>query len=283
VKILELVLRHRLSWLAIGAAWFVACSGAVWRPASEANPASSSRLQRILERGELRVGTSADLPPLTLRDAEGSMTGFEVDLVRSLAAAMGLEPRFVVKPFGELLGTLEADEVDLVVAGMTMTPDRNARFAFAGPTFISGTSLVSLHPELTEPAELADLDRPERRYAALAGSTSADFVRRQLPRASLVETADYAEGVAMLLAGDADAMVADFLACKLASWEHAEAGLRALHTPLTTEPLGIALPPDDPLLLNLVQNYLNTLERTGELTLLKARWLSRGGWLHEQP
>jgi ABC-type amino acid transport substrate-binding protein len=53
--------------------------------------------------------------------------------------------------------------------------------------------------------------------------------------------------------------------------------------PFTTEPLGIALPPDDPLLLNLVTNYLNTLENTGELAQLKARWLSNGEWVAELP
>jgi ABC-type amino acid transport substrate-binding protein len=52
-------------------------------------------------------------------------------------------------------------------------------------------------------------------------------------------------------------------------------------TPFTTEPLGIALPADDPLLLNLVQNFLNTIRDTGELTLLKARWLADGDWLEE--
>jgi ABC-type amino acid transport substrate-binding protein len=269
-------------WLVLCAVCLAACSGA-WSPADEslALPAGS-RLSAILARGELRVGTSADLPPLTLRDENDAVTGFEVDLVKALASAMGLETRFVVKPFAELLGTLEAGEVDLVVAGMTMTPERNARVAFAGPIFVSGASLVSSHLELTEPSDLEDLDDPARTYAALAGSTSADFVRRSLPRATLVETRDYAEATAMLLADEVDAMVADFLACKLASWQHGDAGLRVLRTPLTTEPLGIALPPDDPLLLNLVQNYLNTLESTGELTVLKARWLSREGWLQEE-
>ncbi len=261
----------------------MACGGAAWLPNAGGGASDASRLQRILDSGELRIATSADLPPLIFRDEEDAVQGYEADLVRALAAAMGLEPRFVVKPFQELIGTLEAGEVDLVVAGMTMTPERNARVAFAGPTFISGTSLVSADRALTEPASLSDLDDESRTYAALAGSTSADFVRRLLPKATLVETSDYAEGTAMVLSGDADAMVADFLACKLASWEHGDADLRVLRTPLTTEPLGIALPPDDPLLQNLVENYLDTLERTGELTLLKARWLSRGGWLQEQP
>jgi polar amino acid transport system substrate-binding protein len=54
-----------------------------------------------------------------------------------------------------------------------------------------------------------------------------------------------------------------------------------MRTPFTIEPLGIALPPDAPLLLNLVSNYLNTLEDTGLLGQFKAKWLADGSWMSE--
>jgi len=251
-------------------------------PAREASPAPS-RLAAILERGELRVATSADLPPLNMRDRAGRVTGFEIDLVRALADAMHLEVRIVETPFPDLLPTLERGEVDLVISGLTMTPERNARVAFAGPYFISGTSLVTRDLEPEQVRDLPSLDASGLTFAALAGSTSADFVREELPEAELVLARSYDEAIGQLLAGEVDAVVADFLRCKLAEWRHADAGLRALSTPFTTEPLGIALPADDPLLLNLVENYLRTLEKTGELTLLKARWLFDGAWLDELP
>ncbi len=52
-------------------------------------------------------------------------------------------------------------------------------------------------------------------------------------------------------------------------------------TPFTIEPLGIALPADAPLLVNLVENYLRSLENTGILTQLKAKWFSDGSWVSE--
>ena len=67
------------------------------------------------------------------------------------------------------------------------------------------------------------------------------------------------------------------------SWRNPDAGLSTLATPFTIEPLGIALPADDPLFLNLVENYLNTLEGTGLLTAFKAKWFSDGSWLNELP
>ena len=61
------------------------------------------------------------------------------------------------------------------------------------------------------------------------------------------------------------------------------AGLSTLVTPFTVEPLGIALPAGDPLFVNLVENYLNTLEGTGLLVQLKAKWFSEGSWVSELP
>src|SRR5262245_52336101 len=237
---------------------------------------AGSQLPRILAAGALRVGTAADLPPLGMRNKQGDLIGLEIDLVRRLGAAMNLKVEFVEKPFAELLPALERSEVDLVVAGLTITPERNARVAFAGPYFISGASILSLSPGLAQVEDPAALDAPERTFVALESSTNEAFIRKNMPRAKLVTVATNDAGVQMVLNKQADALIADLQVCTLAQWRNPDAGLQARLDPFTTEPLGIALPPDDPLLLNLVTNYLNTLENTGELAQLKARWLSNG-------
>ncbi len=255
------------------------------RSASSGSAAAptTGALAQILVRGELRVGVSADLPPLNMKDRGGEIVGLEIDLVRALAEAMGLELHFVERPFAELLPTLESGGVDLVISGLTMTPERNARVAFAGPYLVSGTSLVSRSEALASAQDPAALDSPAHRFAALEGSTSQRFVQTVLPRARLVATADYESAVAMLIAGEVDALVADQQICLLAVWRNPDAGLTASPTAFTVEPLGIALPANAPLLLNLVTNYLSTLETTGLLTRFKARWLNDGSWVAELP
>jgi len=260
----------------LAALGLAACQG--FAPAS-APATAGGRLAAVLESGELRVGTSGELPPLNLRDSSGQVRGFEADLVELLAEAMKLEVRYVVKPFAELLPSLERGEVDLVISGMTITPERNARVAFAGPYFVSGTSMLTRAGLFEHVESSEELDDASRTFAALESSTSERFIEEALPKAKRVSTRDYESAVQLLIEGKVDAVIADHLACKLAIWRHPDADLTALRTPFTTEPLGIALPADDPLLLNLVQNYLNTLKDTGQLTLLKARWLADGSWL----
>ena len=241
------------------------------------------RLQRILTSGELRVGVSGNQPPLNMRSRSGNVIGLEIELVQALASSMGLRATLVQKNFAELLPALERGDVDLVISGMTITPERNARVAFAGPYLISGKSVLSKSKRVASVETPGELDDPSRSYAALAGSTSEAFVRDILPRARLVSTPDYDAAVALVLSDEVDAMVADYPICALSILRHPEAGLSMLTTPFTLEPLGIALPAGDPLFVNLVENYLSTLEGTGLLTQLKAKWFSDGSWVSELP
>jgi len=244
---------------------------------------TSRRLQRVLESHELRVGLSGNQPPLNMKNERGEIVGLDVDMVEALADAMGLEVRLVVTPFADLLPALEKGEVDLVVSGMTITPERNARVAFAGPYLISGKSVLSKSKRIASVESPSELDDPGRTYVVLGGSTSEKFVKEVLPQAKLVTTPDYDTAVQMVIDDEADALVADFPICKVSVLRHPEAGLSALTTPFTVEPLGIALPPGDPLFVNLVENYLTTLEDTGMLTQFKAKWFSYGSWVSELP
>jgi polar amino acid transport system substrate-binding protein len=241
------------------------------------------RLQRILDSGELRVGLSGNQPPLNMTDKNGEIIGLEVDLMKALAQSMGLTTRFVVKPFADLIPAIERGEVDVVISGMTITPERNARVAFAGPYFISGKSVLTKSPTIASADNATLLNNADQRYAVLAGSTSETFVGQALTKAVSVPATDYDTAVQMVLDDEVDAMIADFPICQLSVMRHPEAGLSTLMTPFTIEPLGIALPADDPLLVNLIENYLNTLENTGLLVQFKAKWFSDGSWISELP
>jgi polar amino acid transport system substrate-binding protein len=242
-----------------------------------------SPLQQILSSGELRVGTPGDVPPLSMRDRGGELIGLEIDLMRALASTMNVKMRFVEIPFSDLIPALERGEIELAVAGMTITPERNARVAFAGPYLISGNTLLARTRALADTEDLAQLDDPKLSFATLESSTSASFVRTHLSKAKLVTKPDNDACVKAIVAGEVDGMIGDLQVSTVARWRNPDAELHMRYAPFTTEPLGIAVAPGDPLFLNLVTNYLNTLEKTGELAQLKAKWLGDGAWLEQLP
>jgi polar amino acid transport system substrate-binding protein len=269
--------------IALAIAAMLACGCAQMGGAGGGGGAPAGRIDRILASGELRVGLTGSQPPLNVTDRDGELIGLEVDLVRALARSMGVEVRFVPTPFAELLPALERGELDMVASGLTITPERNARVAFAGPYLISGKSLLTRSDELANADSVTVLDDPQRSYSALAGSTSERFVKELLPSAGLRTAPDYDAAVKLVLDDQVDAMIADFPICALSVMRHQDAGLVMHHTPFTIEPIGIALPADDPLLVNLVENYLRTIDETGILTTLKAKWFTRGDWIQKLP
>ena len=147
---------------------------------------TSSGLDRIAQSGVLRVGTAANMPPLNMVDKSGVPMGLDVDLASYIAGAMGVELSLVIKPFPELLPALEAGEVDMVISGMTITPERNMKVAFAGPYHISGKALLTKFKSLVTSEDISKLNSEAFAFTALESSTSASLVETMMPKARLV-------------------------------------------------------------------------------------------------
>lgn len=237
----------------------------------------------IIESGRLRVGMSGTQPPLNMISKSGELMGLDVELARALADAMRLDLVLIRKPFRDLLSGLEDDEYDLVISSLTITPARNARVAFAGPYMISGAALLTRKALIPELADIDALDTPDRTWGALDGSTSEELIQEAFPNAKLVVSDDLQSLVPMIASGEIDGLIGDLPYVQFEMARRPGDDLAVLPQPFTTEPLGIALPPNSPLFSNLVQNYLNTLEYTGLLMQMKADWLQGGEWLSEMP
>jgi polar amino acid transport system substrate-binding protein len=247
------------------------------------SPSSSPVLDRVLKRGELVVGTAANMPPPNMTTRDGKVVGMEPDLARYLADTMGVDLRLETMQFSELIGGLKSGKVDMVLSSMSITPHRNLEVAFAGPYFISGKCVLTKVDALASVESASDINRANLRITALAGSTSAAFVEEMIPQAQLNAAPDYDSAVSRIFSGEADVMVADYPICLVTHARHPDAGLISVITRLTYEPIGIALPAGDPLLLNFVDNTLQGLAITGQLDRLQDRWFKDGRWLEQLP
>ena len=123
-------------------------------------------LDRIMQRGELRVGIAGNQPPLNATTKSGEIIGLDADISRLLAGNMGVKAKFVTLPFPDLLPALEAGKVDIVLSSMTMTPDRNLKVAFVGPYFISGKGVLTKTQTAASLQDTTGLNKPNFRLAA---------------------------------------------------------------------------------------------------------------------
>ena len=248
-----------------------------------ANSSNSPVIDWVQERGELVVGTMGKMPPLNMTTKKGEIIGLEVDLVKMMAKAMGVKYRMETMPFPDLLPALQEGKVDMVLSGMTITPDRNLKVAFVGPYFMSGKAFMTKIKTIAEADEASDINNPGTKLVALRGSTSQSFVEEFIPKATLWTANDYDEAVNMVLKDQVHAMIADYPICVVSIFRYPNAGLLTVITPITYEPLGVAVPAGDPLLVNWLENFLASVEGSGNLDALKLKWFATGSWLRELP
>jgi len=244
-------------------------------------PSSSPVLDRILSRGELRVGMSGDMPPLNMTTKEDQIIGLDADLAKLAAEAMGVKLNVQKMAFAGLLPALEAGSIDMIISNMTMTPDRNLKVAFVGPYLTSGKGLLTKRSTLAQAMKLEDLNSPQFTFAALKGSTSEAVTRKGAPQAKLLTVNTENEGVQMVIDGKADGMIADYPICVVAAYRNQGSGLVPVAAPITYEPIGIAVPKGDPHLINWLQNFLQSIEKAGYMKDLGEKWFAKPTWVDQ--
>jgi ABC-type amino acid transport substrate-binding protein len=244
-------------------------------------PSTSPVLDRILSRGELRVGMSGDMPPLNMTTKDDKIIGLDADLAALIADAMGVKLNVQKMAFARLLPALEAGSIDMIISNMTMTPGRNLKVAFVGPYFTSGKGLLTKRSALGDAMKMEDLNNINYTFVALKGSTSEAVTRQGAPLAKLVTADSENEGVQIVIDGKADGMLADFPICVVAAHRFPASGLVPVKAPITYEPIGIAVPRGDPQLVNWLQNFLSGIEKAGYMRDLGQKWFAKPTWIDQ--
>lgn len=171
---------------------------------SVANTAAARTLEEILDTGALRVGLSL-FTPWTMQDGEDELTGFEVDVARKLAADLGVTPVLKVYTWDNLMTALEAGDIDIVAAGMSITPARALRVHFSQPYADGGVSLATNTQRTANVEGLEDLNSSRYRVAAVKGTVAEELGKRIFSQAKLTLFEESDQAADALLAGEIDA------------------------------------------------------------------------------
>jgi ABC-type amino acid transport substrate-binding protein len=181
-------------------------------PASEPRASTEGEtgttLERIRERGFVRVGYFAAALPFAFANDAGELVGYDMELAHALAKDLGVRLELVPLERDVIARELEGRSIDIVMAGVAVTPDRAAEISFSQP-YVDET-LAFIVPDHRR-SEFADWEalraRTDLKLAAPDLPYYVDLVRGLLPHARIDIRADLE---AQLAAGtiDADAIVA---------------------------------------------------------------------------
>ena len=104
--------------------------------------AKESIIEKIQRDKVIRVGMSTFVP-WAMKDKQGNLVGFEIDVARQLAKDMGVEVEFVPTAWSGIIPALMTGKFDVIIGGMGITPERNLKVNFTMPYDYSGMSMVA--------------------------------------------------------------------------------------------------------------------------------------------
>ncbi len=156
----------------------------------------------------LRVGVDPTFAPMIF-EQDGELVGVEADLARGLGARLGRPVEFERFKGDELLGALERGDVDVVMSGLSITPERAARVRFVTPYMQAGQLALIRSADLGRFGRIHTIRRAGVRVGFESGTTGERYVATELSRATSFGFDDVESGLRSLRAGRIDFFVHD--------------------------------------------------------------------------
>ena len=151
---------------------------------ADINLAKSSHIQKILERGELRVGFESGYMPFEMTNKKGEFIGFDIDFGKRMANAMGVKFVPVNTAWDGIIPALVTDKFDIIMGGMTITQERNLKVSFADPYIVVGQAILLNKKHEGTVTSYKDLNDPKYILTLRMGTTGEQSVKRLIPKAT---------------------------------------------------------------------------------------------------
>ncbi|MGV5528696.1 transporter substrate-binding domain-containing protein, partial [Pseudomonas sp. XP1] len=208
-----------------GLALLAGCNKAEEPPKPAAASPATSYLETIKARDKLIVGVFTDKPPFGFVDEQGRYVGFDTDIGRRLAKdLLGDENKveFVAVEPASRIPFLQSDKVDLILANMTVTPERKEAVDFTNPNLrVAVQAIVADGSPVQKLDDLAD-----KTIIVTTGTTADIWLTKNHPDWKLLKFEKNSESLQALAAGRGDAYAQDNLI--LFSWAKQNPGYRVL-------------------------------------------------------
>lgn len=256
----------------------VATAGAAPALAQSASQAlaKESVIETIKERGVLKIGLSLFVP-WSMRDLNGDLIGFELDVGRQLAEDMGVEVEFIPTSWDGIIPALVGGNFDAIISGMSVTASRNLTVNFTDPYAYSGLAVYA-NKAMTAGMSREDFNAPEIIFATRRGATPAVMIAKQFPEAQLLLFDEDGAAAQEVLNGNAHAS----MAAQPTPNREVEAYPDTLHIPFEAlyDPRGeaFAVRKGDPDAMNFFNNWIAQQWRSGWLEERHNYWFATTDW-----
>jgi polar amino acid transport system substrate-binding protein len=236
-----------------------------------------STIEQVLKRGVMRVGMST-FKPWAMKDKNGELIGFEIDVATRLAKDMGVKIQFVPTKWSGIIPALLTGKFDVIIGGMGILPQRNLKVNFTIPYDVSGMSMVA-HKELARGfTSLDDFNKPDVVISVRLAATPVAATKKYMPNAQIRQFDDESQAFQELLNGKAHAVVASAPTPAYMALKYPDKLFVPLEETFTTEPIGFAVKKGDFDTINFFNNWITVVKAEGWLKERKHYWFETVDW-----
>ena len=255
----------------------IAMAGPVAAQDARQGIAADSVIETIKKRGRIVVGLSTFVP-WAMTDKSGQLIGFEIDVAKQLAKDMGVEVEFVPTAWDGIIPALIAGKFDVIISGMSITPQRNLTVNFSEPYAYSGLRIAASTGIKDKVKTLEDFNSPDITFALRRGATPVPVVQRLFPKATLVQFDEDGASLQEVLNGNADATVASEPTPSTYVIDYPDKIFIPVEDLLDATAEAFALRKGDPDALNFFNNWIDSQWRSGYLDERHDYWFRTLDW-----
>lgn len=239
-----------------------------------------STIEQIMKRGVLRVGMDI-FQPWAMKDKNGKLIGFEIDVATQLAEDMGVKVEFVPTAWSGIIPALLTGKFDVIIGGMGITTKRALKVNFSIPYDYSGMSMVA-HKKLAEGFNsLEAFNKEDVQIAVKLGTTAAMAAKKFFPKAQLRMFDNETQAYQELRNGKVHAVVGSAPRPAYEAVDYSDSLFLPLAENFTKEPIGFALRKGDPDTLAFFNSWITTRVLDGWLKERHAYWFGTKDWMDQ--
>lgn len=239
---------------------------------SGAQASAQSALNEILSEGVLKVGTTGDWNPMTMRDvATNSYTGYDIDVMTALAADLGVEVEFVPTDWKTLVSGVTSGQYH-ITGSASVSPSRAKAAGYSNSYFSLVTVPLTLKKNDGKFASWDDLNKPEVSVAATLGTTQEAQVKQFFPDAQHRIVEAPARDFQEVLAGRADANITSNVEANKLVAQYDQLMIVPVAEGRAPTPIAMLLPQADQVWINYVNTWITLKQEQGFFEDLGMKW-----------
>ncbi|HEK6646041.1 TPA: ABC transporter permease subunit [Staphylococcus aureus] len=220
--------------------------------------------EKIKERGELRVGLSVDYAPMEFEHTVNGKTeyaGVDIDLAKKIAKDNNLKLKIVNMSFDSLLGALKTGKIDIIISGMTSTPERKKQVDFSDSYMMTKNIMLVKKDKVSEYKDIKDFNN--KKVGAQKGTEQEKIAQTEIENASITSLSRLPDVILALKSGKVEGAVVEKPVAEAYLKQNPKLGISNVKFNEEEKDTVIAVPKDSPKLLSQINKTIKEVKDKG--------------------